>query len=72
MTITGEQKGIKHGGLSIGWVRHVEFELINASSYHRKVATNTWPVADKLPFLESCRSLRGDFSWPKRVFSTGH
>ncbi|HEY8497210.1 MAG TPA: NlpC/P60 family protein [Limnochordales bacterium] len=44
--ITNNEQRITHGGLFIEWVNEdmTEFRFVNASSYHREVTLDTWPV----------------------------
>ena len=42
--ITAEEGKVTHGGLFIKWIDEKTFELINASSFTRKVEIDTWPT----------------------------
>ncbi|MBO8125798.1 MAG: C40 family peptidase [Firmicutes bacterium] len=42
--ITDDETKVTHGGLFIRWVDEEHFEFINASSYHRSVVRDVWPI----------------------------
>lgn len=41
---TNEDEKVTHGGMFIRLLDENTFEFINASTYHKKVIINTWPI----------------------------